>query len=110
MLESVFGCRVNANVYLTPNGFYQAFESHFDWMDGIIIQVIGCKVWSVDRDSSSIYPIPDTVFKVPEYQKGEEIEVPLHTLLLISSFPLLTIPNALLPQHLLHFLSSFLPP
>jgi Cupin superfamily protein len=64
MLKNLFGCPVNANVYLTPNGAHQAFESHFDWMDGIIVQVMGCKTWIVDSAPTALRPMPDTVFKV----------------------------------------------
>ena len=55
---------MNANVYLTPSGAHQAFESHFDWMDGIIVQVIGCKTWIIDSYPTAISPMPDTVFKI----------------------------------------------
>jgi hypothetical protein len=64
MLKNLFGCPVNANVYLTPNGAHQAFESHFDWMDGIIVQVMGCKTWIVNSAPTAVRPMPDTVFKV----------------------------------------------
>jgi Cupin superfamily protein len=64
MMENLFGCPVNANVYLTPNGAHQAFESHFDWMDGIIVQVMGCKTWIVNSAPTAVRPMPDTVFKI----------------------------------------------
>ena len=64
MLESLFGCKVNANVYVTPSGANQAFETHFDWMDSIIVQITGCKVWRVSSVRSAVNPLPDTVFKV----------------------------------------------
>lgn len=32
-MEEVLGHPVNANLYMTPSGS-QAFEAHFDWMDG----------------------------------------------------------------------------
>lgn len=64
MLESLFGCKVNANVYVTPSGANQAFETHFDWMDSIIVQITGCKVWRVSPVRSALNPLPDTVFKV----------------------------------------------
>lgn len=32
-MEEVLGHPVNANLYMTPPG-RQAFEAHFDWMDG----------------------------------------------------------------------------
>lgn len=64
MLESLFGCKVNANVYVTPTGANQAFEAHFDWMDSIIVQITGCKVWRVSSNRSAVNPLPDTVFKL----------------------------------------------
>lgn len=64
MLESLLGCKVNANVYVTPSGANQAFETHFDWMDSIIVQITGCKVWRVSSVRSALNPLPDTVFKV----------------------------------------------
>jgi Cupin superfamily protein len=64
MLESLFGCKVNANVYVTPSGANQAFETHFDWMDSVIVQIKGCKVWRVSSVRSAVNPLPDTVFKV----------------------------------------------
>lgn len=66
LLGSIFGCKVNANVYLTPQGSNQAFESHFDWMDALIVQVIGCKSWKVGAFQSSNMPLPDTVFKISD--------------------------------------------
>lgn len=55
---------MNANVYVTPYGSNQAFESHFDWMDGIVVQVMGCKTWIVNSTPTAVRPMPDTVFKI----------------------------------------------
>ena len=71
-LESLFGHRVNANLYLTPNGVKQAFETHFDWMDGIVLQITGCKSWKVSTTRSTLRPLPDTVFKLNENESTEE--------------------------------------
>ena len=38
---------VDCNLYLTPPRASRAFESHVDWMDVIVVQVQGEKVWSV---------------------------------------------------------------
>ncbi|CAN0199408.1 unnamed protein product, partial [Discosporangium mesarthrocarpum] len=43
-VEEALGHPVNVNMYLTPWG-HQGFESHFDSMDGIILQLSGRKVW-----------------------------------------------------------------
>jgi hypothetical protein len=51
-------------MYLTPYGVHQAFDSHFDWMDGIIVQVMGCKKWKIYTSPTAIRPLPDTVFKL----------------------------------------------
>jgi ribosomal protein L16 Arg81 hydroxylase len=64
LLESLFGVVVNANMYLTPYGAHQAFDSHFDWMDGIIVQVMGCKKWKIYTSPTASRPLPDTVFKL----------------------------------------------
>ena len=66
-LEDALGHRVNANLYVTPNdgNRNQAFEAHFDYMDGYVLQLAGCKYWRIARDPSTRMPIADTVFKVP---------------------------------------------
>lgn len=51
-------------MYLTPYGAHQAFDSHFDWMDGIIVQVMGCKKWKIYTSPTAIRPLPDTVYKL----------------------------------------------
>ena len=63
---------MNANLYLTPNGVKQAFETHFDWMDGIVLQITGCKSWKVSTTRSTPRPLPDTVFKLNENERKKE--------------------------------------
>lgn len=46
MLPSV-GYRININLYMTPAEDKQAFEAHFDWMDGLILQVSASSKWSL---------------------------------------------------------------
>ena len=74
-LEDALGHRVNANLYVTPNDGTgnQAFEKHFDYMDGAVIQIAGCKFWRVARDASTQKPIADTVFKCPLDNAMEDI-------------------------------------
>lgn len=45
-IEGALGCRVNANLYLTPRGG-RAFEPHFDWMEGLVMQLRGQKRWTL---------------------------------------------------------------
>lgn len=53
--------RVQVNLYLTPPNA-QAFEPHFDWMDGFILQIHGNKHWDV-FDTAVMQPRPDMRFK-----------------------------------------------
>ncbi|KAL1500113.1 hypothetical protein AB1Y20_012786 [Prymnesium parvum] len=43
-IEQLVRIPCNANLYLTPAGG-QAFETHFDWMDAIVLQLHGSKRW-----------------------------------------------------------------
>lgn len=38
---------VTTNIYVTPPGGARGFETHMDWMDVIVVQVIGEKDWTV---------------------------------------------------------------
>ena len=62
LLEEALGYRVNVNLYMTPENS-QGFEVHFDWMDGILLQVVGKKYWKVYSPTQVAYPRPDLVFK-----------------------------------------------
>lgn len=46
LLEDETGIPCRANLYLTPPG-QQAFEAHFDYMDGFVVQVEGAKEWVI---------------------------------------------------------------
>ena len=43
-LESYTRILCNANLYLTPAGA-QGFDAHYDWMDGLVVQLDGAKRW-----------------------------------------------------------------
>lgn len=80
-MEKILGHRVNANVYATPDGGSrnQGFESHFDYMDGLVLQVTGCKQWILARERSSKFPIADTVFRVGRESMADTRELVLRT-------------------------------
>ena len=44
LVEEATGFPANANLYLTPAGGV-AFETHFDWMDVLVLQLHGQKRW-----------------------------------------------------------------
>lgn len=58
--DELLSIRTGVNLYLTPeavedrrNGSVrQGFESHWDWMDVIVVQLSGRKLWSVARNPS----------------------------------------------------------
>lgn len=62
MLEAVLGWRVNVNLYLSPVKS-QGFEAHFDWMDSLILQIVGAKHWQVHTEPYIPYPRVDLVAK-----------------------------------------------
>jgi hypothetical protein len=51
--------QVSCNMYLTPPNKARAFESHLDWMDVIVLQLEGEKVWSVAEDPMIKLVLPD---------------------------------------------------
>jgi ribosomal protein L16 Arg81 hydroxylase len=49
-LEKSFGlAHVSCNLYLTPPNA-SGFESHWDWMDAIVVQMSGEKIWSLWKE------------------------------------------------------------
>eukprot|EP00903_Cladosiphon_okamuranus_P011091 g10467.t1 len=72
-LEDVLGHPVNANLYMTPPKS-QGFEAHFDWMDGIVVQLTGSKTW-VLYDEMVPFPRPDLKYKPASADLGEPIAV-----------------------------------
>ena len=56
----------------------QGFEAHFDYMDGIVLQVLGCKLWRLARTRSIMFPIADTVFRVNQTLMEDAQHIELH--------------------------------
>ena len=54
------------------------FETHFDYMDGLVLQVIGCKLWRLARTRSIMFPIADTVFRVNHTSMEDAQHIELH--------------------------------
>ncbi|MBO6505497.1 MAG: hypothetical protein JJ850_08735 [Kordiimonadaceae bacterium] len=59
-LETVFGCRSSANVYVTPPD-NKAFKPHFDLHDVLVLQCIGTKSWS-------FYPQYEDSIELPNFR------------------------------------------
>ena len=57
-LTQCLGLRVSGNLYLTPPNS-TAFEAHMDWMDGLVLQVQGTKLWKLWSPGLVAYPRPD---------------------------------------------------
>ena len=76
--ESALGHQVSANLYATMPSTHergtQGFAAHFDWMDGIIIQVAGCKRWRI-YDRAVQLPVPDMVFQFDTVASLESLTV-----------------------------------
>jgi hypothetical protein len=75
LLEAALGWRINVNLYMSPAGSQvplsslpplvtvclQGFEAHYDWMDGLILQLFGKKNWTIYDPPMAVYPRPDHV-------------------------------------------------
>ena len=55
--EERFGCLVNVNAYLTPDGS-QGLGAHYDTQDGLILQIEGAKLWKLYGSAREL-PLPD---------------------------------------------------
>lgn len=58
--------RCNINLYLTSGETSQGFEAHFDWMDVLVLQVLGQKTWTVYNPVLVQSPTVDQKFKPTE--------------------------------------------
>jgi ribosomal protein L16 Arg81 hydroxylase len=61
-LETVFQCRVNANLYLTPRQA-QGFAAHYDTHDVFVLQLAGSKTWRLYGAVAEPLPLPDAVYE-----------------------------------------------
>ncbi len=78
-LGSELSCRIQANIYLTPqNG--QGFVEHYDDHDVFILQVVGHKEWSVYGEPQRPLPL-----RGQTHQKTAEIPTPAHGPAVIES-------------------------
>jgi hypothetical protein len=66
-LEDALGWRVNVNMYMSPTRS-QGFEVHVDWMDGVVVQVLGSKQWAVYDPVAFPLPRPDSVTPLPNME------------------------------------------
>lgn len=55
-----FGFHFNLNIYFTPTNS-QAFEEHYDWMDVLVIQILGNKNWQISEDFEVEFPVKKTI-------------------------------------------------
>ena len=44
----------------------QGFEAHYDWMDGLVVQVAGRKKWTVYDPPLATFPRPDHIKRPPK--------------------------------------------
>lgn len=89
LTNEYFGFRIQANLYLTPGvGTHQGFEAHFDFMDNMVVQLVGSKLWSLydpplirlPRSDQKFKPrqaaIEQTTRREMRIEKGEIIYIP----------------------------------
>ena len=86
-LEAWSGVPCNANLYLTPRGGI-GFELHYDWMDIVVLQLIGSKQWKLypplyplPREGLKSKPAPQQVASLPRpleltLEEGEALYLP----------------------------------
>jgi hypothetical protein len=63
-LEDALGWRINVNMYMSPTRS-QGFEVHVDWMDGVVVQVLGNKQWAIYDPIAFPLPRADSVTPLP---------------------------------------------
>jgi len=82
-LSSVFygSTDVSANLYFTPGGGEegdrrQGFEAHYDWMDVVVFQIEGKKIWTVYDEPGYQLPVweGEKTKPVPSQMEGGENE------------------------------------
>jgi len=83
--------RVSSNLYLTPPNA-SAFDSHWDYMDVIVVQVIGKKYWNVAK-SPTVYLSTEELKRKPTI---EEVSKPHYPMFLMQPGDALYIPRGFL--------------
>lgn len=71
-LETVFGCDLQTNIYLTPGGA-QGFKTHYDSHDVIVLQVHGSKTWRI-YESDMQLPLRSQSFTPEGFVPGKLID------------------------------------
>lgn len=72
MLETVFSCDVQTNIYLTPDNA-QGFRTHYDSHDVIVLQVHGSKTWRI-YESPLELPLRAQAFEPENFTPGAVID------------------------------------
>lgn len=71
-LETVFGCDLQTNIYLTPDNA-QGFKTHYDSHDVIVLQTHGSKTWRI-YESPMELPLRTQAFSPEGFEAGKQID------------------------------------
>jgi hypothetical protein len=82
---------VSCNLYLTPPNA-SGFEAHWDWMDVIVLQLKGEKMWSVGKEPT----VPYATQTLKRQPSDDELQAPRYTEFLLQHGDMLYIPRGTL--------------